>query len=709
MGFRDKTLSSGIIMAKKEKAIYEPGELDRVRGNLGSIDQSEAKRMVQVLGGEVGVEKTDPPQSPSRLPRNRTEKVDLVVGSRNYPKRRVELASDEEEQNLQKRTFRKNSGNPADDPSVPVKVSYIERIKMDKFAAQSVFEIKNLGQVLFSIISLFINNPDFVNPRFVTKRMDEYYKKMELLVVSTRTLFPRNNQKRSDQLKRSSSLAFSILDTIRYWNIERIASELARVQAHPREIKISDFTDILRAIYKPLFILEQLDTEIHIKGAYKLLYRTLCLENPMDIDARDGYQELIRSAIAAIGTIRKDIQYLLYPLLLKLLSNRWLSYQNFFIERRNRFMAFIDAGEEDQLIPTDIVFHPEEKVIEKIEDETGESVIEELEGIDENDPEAEEKQAKKNAREAELKALDRGLATLETLFPKAGWDHADTYPDLYPYFANIFDIKRGFDLIAPTDPLIQIAILVRILEELFFGLRHVSFGVVIGADGNPDGVNDVLGKIIIGWTGYIEVSFVKEYLPRLGEYCRILESTTESRTSTYAKRVLNELHWAKRLYFLPYYKFESLFAPPFQKKDITPLYPEIRQLRKYLTAVAAGIDQGNKIGGADQKAPCDGIDNPWDPYVFQVPNPLSIRLNALLANKKRNNATLIFFTLAVTTVLDYLVNNENSWAYGTGRPGALFRSVDGQGIKPQFGVESLIDADAIFKETIKQREPQKRE
>jgi hypothetical protein len=110
------------------------------------------------------------------------------------------------------------------------------------------------------------------------------------------------------------------------------------------------------------------------------------------------------------------------------------------------------------------------------------------------------------------------------------------------------------------------------------------------------------------------------------------------------------------------------------------------------------------MGGAEKKAPCDGIDNPWESYVFQVPNPVSIRLNALLAHKKKNNAALIFFALAVTTVLDYLVNNENSWAYALERPGPLFRSVNGEGVMPQFGVESLIDADAIFKETIKQRE-----
>jgi hypothetical protein len=496
------------------------------------------------------------------------------------------------------------------------------------------------------------------------------------------------------------------LDTIRYWNIERIASELARIQARPRNVKTSDFADILRAIYRPLFILEPLDTETHIKGAYKRLYRALYLENPTDISLRERHQELIRTAVAAFEAVRKDIQYLLYPLLMKLLSDRWLPYQRFFIDRRNRFMAFINATEEEQILPSAITSFSDE-VAADISGKTDEPPAE-LEAVEEGDedvPEDEEKQAKRNALEAERKALDRGLLTLEALFPKAGWDKLDTYPDLYPYFANIFDLKRGYDLIAPMDPVMQIAVLTRILEELFFGLRYVSFGVITGADGNPDGVSDILGKIINNWTMYVELSFVKEYLPRLGEYCRILESTTESRTSNYAKRILNELHWTKRLYFLPYYKFESLFPPPFQKKDLTPLYPEIRQLRKYLTAVAAGIEQGNKRGGAEAKAPCDGIDNPWAPYIFQVPNPLSIRLDALLANKKKNNASLLFFTLAVTTVLDYLVNNENSWAYRGDRPGPLFRSVNGEGVMPQFGVESFIDADALFKETLKQREP----
>jgi hypothetical protein len=697
-------------MAKK--AIYAPGELDRVRNKLGPLDPNEAKRMASLLGGEVGVEKSEDKAPQKPRPRVRHESVDMVVGGRGgrsgsslegtRPKRAVEVVSEggEGEEPVKKNIARKL--DPHDDPSVPVRPSYFERVKIDKFAGQMEFDIKSPGQVLYSIISVFGIVPDYVNPVFITKRMGEYYKRIELLVVSTRTLFPRNNAKRNQRLKKVSPFIFSILDTIRYWNIERITQDLARLQSHPRNVKTSDFSDILRSVYKPLFILEKLDTEVHIKGAFKVLYKILILENPTE--EKGKFQDLIRTAINSYIIVKRDIYFFLYPLLMKILSDRFLPYERFFIERKNRYMAFLGVTEDDQILP--IQMNADEKYgQENANEEIREETNAENEAEDESESETEEKKAQRMQANAELKALDRGLATLEALFPQAGWDKISSFPDMYPYFADILDLKKGYELIAPTDPLLVMAILMRILEELFFGLRYVSFGVVTGADGNPDRVGDVLGTIINNWQIYIDISFNKEYLPRLKEYVRILDSNAESRTSNYAKRILNDLHWAKRLYFLPYYKFESIFPPSIQKKEIDSLYPEIRKLRKYLTAVAAGIEQGNKQGGAEKRAPCDGIDNPWEPYVFQVPNPLSRRLDALLGDKKRNNATLVFFTLAVTTVLDYMINNDSSWAYGK-HSSILFRSVDNEGVRPLTGVDTKIDADAIFKQVLKQRKEQ---
>jgi hypothetical protein len=704
-------------MAKKSKAVYAPGELDRVRGKLGELNAEEAKRMARILGGEVGYERTreeDERRKTRPGRQTRRETVELVVGGRPGRQRPSRARPAEggggEEKPPEKAALPPKGKDFGDDPSVPFKVSYFERIRMDRFASQPEFDIKTSAQALVAVFSFFSEAPDYVSPLFVNKRMNEYYRRIELLVTSTRTLFPRNNLKRSERLKKTSPFVFSILDTIRYWNIERITGDMAKIQSHPRSAKTAEFADILKAVYKPLFILEQLDPDIHIKGAYKLLYKLLYLENPMD--AKEKYQGFIRTALSSFSDVRRDVHYYLYPLLMKLLSDRWFPYESFFTERRRRFMAFLNVTAKDRISPADMTVQQAESgelgAAGGLKDEAGgeagpgggEPAAEEE---DPDDPEVIERKAKQTALETEQKALDRGLSTLEALFPKAGWDRLSLYPDLYPYFTDMFSLKKGYDLIAPTDPMQQIAVLMFIISELFFGLRYITFGTITGSDGNPIKVDDYLGSIINNWQKYLNLGFGKEYLPRLAEYCHILENSAESRTSVYAKRTLNELHWTKRFYFMPYYKFESLGPPPFQKRDTTAIYSEIRLLRKYLTEVALGIEQGNRRGGAADMAPCDGIDNPWEPYNFEVPNPVSIRLDALLGAKKRNNASLVFYTLAVATVLDYLVNNETSWAYEN-RPGPLFRSVDGEGGMPLFGVETKIDADVIFRQVMKQKE-----
>jgi hypothetical protein len=298
--------------------------------------------------------------------------------------------------------------------------------------------------------------------------------------------------------------------------------------------------------------------------------------------------------------------------------------------------------------------------------------------------------------------LDHSLNALEMLFPRAGWEKLAEFPDLYPYFADTYDLRRGYELIAPTDPLQQIAVLMHILEDFCVAMRYVSFGTVTGADGTRKQIDETIGAIISQWRGYIDDSFIKEYLSRLNEYCRLLEHSVESRMSPFAKRMLSDLHWIKRLYFLPYYKFESIGPPPFQKKDVVSIYSEIRNFRKILTQIAAGIEEANRNGGAAVKAKCQGIENPWQPYNFGVSNPVSKRLDALLSPGKRSNAALIFYALSAVTVLDCLLNSESSWAYND-QTGFMFRSVKGDGITPMFGVEDKLNADQIFKNVMKQK------
>jgi hypothetical protein len=702
-------------MAKKPNAIYAPGELDKVRGKLGNMNDQEAKRMAQLLGGEVGYERSPEPPDPGKNAKGKIkrETVELVVpgNSGKRPRRHVEVLDHEAENGGGPKpgiSRLPGGGDPADDPSVQLKTSYRERVKMDRYAAQAEFEIKTSFQALVSMFSFFSEPPDYVYPRFVQRRMNDHYHKIEQLVSATRNLFPRNNAKRNERLKKTSPFVYAVLDVIRHWNIEKIDSDLVKIQSHPRAAKVSEFADILRAIYKPLFILENLDMDTHIKSAYKLLYKLLYIENPME--PKEKNQDLIRVALAAFTDIRREVHYGLYPLLMKIISDRWFPYEQLFFERRRRFISFLRVTENDQLEPNLNAAQVENGDLEalrediKKEQEEAETLEEEVDTPgDPHNPEAAAKKAREAAMEAERKALDHSLNALESIFPKAGWDRLPEYPDMYPYFADTYGLRRGFELIPPTDPLLQVAILMHILEDICVGLRQVTYGTIPGNDGLPVRIEVFIGDIITNWRRYIDDSFVKEYLPRLMEYCRILENSAESRTSVYAKRTLNELHWTKRLYFLPYYKFESLGPPPFQQQETKPVYSEVRTLRKYLTMVAGGIEQGSRQGGAESKAPCDGIDNPWDLYNFEIPNPVSKRLDALLASGKRNNAALVFFALSAATALDNLVNNEFSWAYGD-RSGVIFRSVNNEGVRPMFGVDNKLDADQIFKDTLKQKE-----
>jgi hypothetical protein len=51
--------------------------------------------------------------------------------------------------------------------------------------------------------------------------------------------------------------------------------------------------------------------------------------------------------------------------------------------------------------------------------------------------------------------------------------------------------------------------------------------------------------------------------------------------------------------------------------------------------------------------------------------------------------------------LDNLVNNDSSWAYNNDQQAVLFRSVDNAGITPSFGIDTKVDADSLFRQSLK--------
>jgi hypothetical protein len=249
--------------------------------------------------------------------------------------------------------------------------------------------------------------------------------------------------------------------------------------------------------------------------------------------------------------------------------------------------------------------------------------------------------------------------------------------------------------------MMQALILLQVLEELFYGFRSITFNKV------DFDLDEFLG-IIDSWHTLIEASFERAYIPRLVEFQKLFDNMSESKTKTYSTKLREELTWLMRLYLFPSFPAESFSPPPFKKNDINAIFPKVRTLRADFTSIAYEIETALKAGGADADAKCNAIINPWDEYVFQVPNPLSKRLDLLLGKKSRNNVSLIFFTLSVLTVLDYLLNNINSWGYKT-NTNKLFRSFDEDGLKPAPLPDVKIDADAIFKRSVEKLKSQKAE
>ncbi|MDR2510472.1 MAG: hypothetical protein LBC77_07505 [Spirochaetaceae bacterium] len=654
-----------------DKAIYSPGELDKVKNRLGPIDDSEARRMQKILGGEVGRERAADDEKSKRpaSPQPPAPRVRRTVG----------IAEDDAGDRAKKRVVERNVA--------PAKVSYFERVKMDSCCADPQFGIKTPLQALISKFSFFKAPQDRVNPYFVKQLLNEYYLHIQTLVITVRQILPKNNSERSLKLRKISLSSFLILDVFRTWKISQISSEISRLQARPRAVYAVDLQPILRDIYRPLFLLEDLSLETDIEGAFNNLYKLLFLESPTP--ETENERKKMTEALAAFRYIRTSVRFLLYPILMKNISDFFCSYDEFFSLNADKLMAFLGVSEEDKIRPAS-----NKGNMKKILDEDGkaEEDTSDIDDLIDEDPEERARKSEEAARDAaEAKAVDKGFKALEALFPQANWDSLESFPDFFPYFSAIITFKKGCELISPRDPVQLALVLSAIIEEMLFGFRSIQFS------GAPA---ETLNVIIDEWNYIFDESFYDAYLRRIDEYVSALKSSGGNTKSNYTMSLMNDIQWARRYYFFPLYDYKSGMPPSFSKRDIKPMFAIARRLRTVLTDLAEAIDRSQKAGGAATEAACEFIKNPWDAIDFQITNLISRRLDALLPKEQRKNTSLIFFTLAAATVLDNHLNSPSSIAYNC-EQNHVFRSVNNEGRDPILWVDKRADVDTIFKESLK--------
>jgi hypothetical protein len=399
------------------KKMYAPGELDNVKKRLGSISNEEATRMQRVLGGEIGYERNARTDSDEKLQRRRGGGTAQAPPR---PKRLVETVSTSDVAVISDLPKFKRLGAP----------SYMERVKMDVCAGSLEFGIKTTFQVLISRLSFFGAPQDKVSSWFVKNTLNEYYEKLERLVTSTRLFFPRSNIELGRKLQAKSHDAFKILNVIRQWKLDVIASEISKIQSRPRNVFVRDFETMLREIYKPIYVLEKIDINGDVRDALQTLYDIRFIEQPTK--ETEGLHNKIPEIVLALKYVCFTIRRMLYPLLMKTIALYYQEYEAFFIENNENYKSFLGVSEADQLTPVSHKTGFMDRLIdsEKMPEIAADTVPDDMAGIYTQSPDDLNKQQEKQVSDTgEAKALERGLKMLETLFPKAPWNNLESFPD----------------------------------------------------------------------------------------------------------------------------------------------------------------------------------------------------------------------------------------------------------------------------------------
>jgi hypothetical protein len=568
---------------------------------------------------------------------------------------------------------KKKGGEPVAVKKHGDRITYAERVQMDRFLAQPEFRIKSSGQLLYSILSVFRSPPDKVCRYFIVKRLPKICDMLEQLISAVRIIFPRNNLNKNTTLQKHSSFSYKVLNVIRHWNISRIAAMTGFLQNHAGNVYLSDLRHLIRLIYQPIFILDAVDADGHMPFILKDLYRQF---PPKDdtAESNKARKKNIETVTRLYKEVSHEICYVLYPLLMKLACKKWYNYSTFMTDHRQEVYAFLEIKE------TDCVVLPERFGIASAK--TDDTQSEEKKAEPEAVVRPKEKSNEEDSEDQRLKqVMQDGLKTLEILFPGSGWNQPEYFPDFYQYFVHVYDFKKNVDCIHPQNPLLQLFVLAQILEDIFHGWH--SMISVPGKD-----VNYPLGRLIIDWQEGFEKLVYRNYLKLLSEYYGYYSLAAEFRQKAYGEKITNEIKCFTKSKILPFYEYTGPGNVDLPAGEYDSIFNKIDALYRELDKI---VSMPNKS---------EYIDNVCAPFAFDLPNPVSKRLFSLFDEGNRSNEILITMSHEITAILHYLLNSPDSWAYHVDRHKKIFRSRTSTAIIPVEWRDQGLNPDDIFRHSI---------
>lgn len=517
---------------------------------------------------------------------------------------------------------------------------------------------------------------DKVNPDFLLYTLNDYIGHIQQCVTSTRKMLPLDRKDDFLQsLAKADPIASGLLVLTASMDVPAMTRLLVDLQHRASEATIPEVAPFVKTLFRFLIKGCYLGGPV-ITRKYKNAYA--CLINDFVPSDPDGLRRQVSSATEEWYYILDKVIPGLYPLVLRYVSPEYLSFQQLFYAHGSKVLSWLDVSPSEVLIQRgnepEIVYASSGTAAADVEEERPPEIPEEVQ---------------------------KGLHLLERLFPEAGWNNLENYPDFCPYFLSMLEFQDAFIQLAPDNPLHFAMILFWILEELFQGLRLIKFER-LEPESAVDDIEDI-NTILDDWILYQESIFDKQFSVDLKSFTHQIYTQPDFGKSPYGRKLLSNMYSLIKNMFLPYFDIRMYGSSRLQKDDrIPPFYVRVRRLERLLSRYSAEIHEFS-VPDPDPESSVPGIGNPWMPYKFAIPNALSVRLDALCGgrhSKKGNNAYLIETTFGVLSVLDWWVNDKESPAYRK-NPEHLYRVLEPGSSVPAFGVKARTDIDALFAKTLR--------
>ena len=652
--------------------------MDATRKNIGAIDAAEAARMTKILGGEIMTEKSAPIDH-SKLPKRPSS--NRVVGA--TPRRSSSQKSGSENSRASSSSSEEVSALKSSGAFSLPPISAKDNLKIDRLMMSSYYAIKpNYG--LFNFVKHFSKNgSERVIPEFAEitiKAMNEHF---EAFVGAIKTLIQASPDTYKSKIQTDLDLKFRLLRKVSEWSARDIKLSYVNLGALQDTPVVSDLIPFVKAMYKQVITIYYLGENV-VSKSIKEVYTDI-LHYP-NID-KVKFANLAKSAVNEWNYIYLHIIKGLYPLLMRMCGTQYSDFPYFFTNSVQQILNFVGLKKFDLLLA------------EKKPDSTEVRQAKEGENKPANDAETQKKEQAAKEAASRVEMRERGISLLNRLFPGAGWERIDTFPDLWPYFDPLYDFDDCFLLLAPENPMQITIVLCEILQDFFHACIKMKFDM----DANPllKTKEDNFVKAMSEWPVYVDTLFEKEYGEPLNLLANQIYSQPNYLNTHSGKKTVTEILWTTKYSFLPFFSFEQLLLErPLNNSKYLPLSIRTAFLK---SAFDAFVKQAAQVEAA--KGMVGGFENPWEHYEFEFESPISKRMDVLLnakdhgPNMTATNMNLIKYISHILAVLDWWINDKTSPAYKADAH-KIYRTRPGT-TEPAFSMEPRDDQDKLFAAAIR--------